>query len=147
MAGAGDIFASTGAGAAAGSVVPGWGTAIGAGLGLASGVIKYFGSQEQAAAMRRQAEEEARRQTLQNAQTYGGAVGTAGASGAELDSNSLQGYLGAMREEMKRQVEWARRAGSTNASNVASAGAFNLGTDIGGTLFNYAKANNYWRGG
>lgn len=38
MSGFGNVLVDTGEGAAAGSVVPGWGTAIGAGLGLAKGI-------------------------------------------------------------------------------------------------------------
>lgn len=148
MAGEGDIFASVGAGAAAGSVVPGWGTAIGAGLGLASGVMKYFGGQAQADAMRAQAAEELRRKKLQDAQVFGEATAAGAASGIDFqESTGLQSYLGAMKAEMLRQQEFMRRAGATNASNVSSASGLNLFTDVGGTLSSYAKANNYWRAG
>lgn len=147
MAGEGDIFAGVGAGAAAGSVIPGWGTAIGAGLGLASGVFSYLGKQAQADAMRAQKEEELRRQKLKNEQVLGEATAAGAASGIEFDSASLQGYLGNMKAEMARQLEWSRRSGSTNAGNVDAASTFGLLTDIGGTFSNLAKDNRYWRRG
>ncbi len=41
-----DVVNSTASGAAAGSIVPGWGTAIGAGYGLVSGLIKHNKAQK-----------------------------------------------------------------------------------------------------
>lgn len=139
------IFESTAQGAAAGSVVPGWGTAIGAGMGLLSGVFSYFGKEAQADAMRAQAEERARRQKLQDEQVLGKATAGAAASGVEFESGSLQTYLTEMQAEMQRQREWARAAASENAGNVDAAAGFGLATDVGGTLFGYAKDNNFWR--
>jgi hypothetical protein len=147
MAGEANIFADVGGMAAAGSVVPGWGTVIGAGLGLASGLMKYFGGQAQADAMRRQAAEELRRKKLQDAQVFGQATAAGAASGVDFhESTGLQNYLGQMKAEMLRQQEYQRRAGATNASNVSTASSLGLFTDVGGTISNYAKQNSYWRG-
>lgn len=147
MAGEGDIFAGMLKGGAAGSVVPGWGTAIGAGVGLLGGVFSYLGKQSQAQAMRAQAEEELRRRKMADAQTLGQATAAGAASGIEFESGSLQNYLGSMRAEMQRQQEWQRRAGAANASNVSTAATLGLVTDFAGTLDSYARSNNYWRAG
>lgn len=147
MAGEGDILGGTASSAAAGSTFGPWGTAIGAGLGLASGIFKFMGSQAQADAMRAQRAEELRRKKLADAALLGEATAAGASSGVEFDSSSLQGYLGAMKAEMQRQQDWMARAGDTNAGNVSLAGTFGLLSDVGGTLSSYAKANNYWRGG
>jgi hypothetical protein len=128
-------------------VIPGWGTAIGAGVGALAGVFSYLGKQGQADAMARQAAEELRRKKLQDEQVFGQATAGAAASGADFESSSLQGYLGEMKAEMLRQQEWQRRAGATNAGNVSTAGTFGLVSDLGSTLSSFAKDNNYWRGG
>jgi hypothetical protein len=148
MAGESDIFAGMGSGAAAGSVFGPWGTAVGAGVGLVGGLSKYFGGQATADAMRRQAAEELRRKKLQDAQVFGQATAAGAASGIDFqESTGLQSYLTEMQTEMRRQQEYMRRAGATNAGNVSSAAGFGLFTDLGSTLSSYAKDNNYWRGG
>jgi hypothetical protein len=146
MAGEGDIFSGAVAGGAAGSAIPGIGTAIGAGVGLLGGIFSYLGKQNQADAMRRQQAEELRRKKLQDAQVLGQATAAGAASGVEFDSSSLQGYLGTMKSEMGRQLAWQAAAGSDNASNVDTASMFGLITDLGSTLNGYAKDNRYWRG-
>lgn len=145
MAGEVDILGSAAAGAAAGSVVPGWGTAIGAGIGLATGLARYFSGQSQANAMREQEEEKLRRQRLQNAQVLGQAQAAGAASGVEYDSSSLQAYLTSMKSEMDRQLEFQRRAAKTNAGNVSTAAGIGLFTDLGQTFNQVAAMNNYWK--
>jgi precorrin-3B methylase len=105
-----------------------------------------MGSQEQARRMRQQTEEELRRKALADAMKVSGATAAGAASGVELDSPSLQVYLKAMRDEMTRQSDWIRKAGAANAGAVSTAGDIGLFTNLGGTLFNYAKQNNWWKG-
>lgn len=145
MAGELDILASVGGGAASGSVIPGWGTAIGAGIGLASGIAKYLGSRATSQAMVAQSAEELRRKKLRDASVLGETQAAGAASGVEYDSTSLQNYLTAMQTEMTRQQEYMRRSGATNAGNVAAAGGFGLVTDIASSMSTLAKQNNYWR--
>lgn len=148
MAGEGDIFSGMLSGGAGGtSAMPGWGTAVGAGLGLVGGVFSYLGKQSQVAAMRAQAEEELRRRKMQDAQVLGQATAAGAASGVDFESTSLQSYLGSMQAEMKRQQEWQRKSAATNAGNMSTASTVGLFTDMGGTLSSFAKANNYWRTG
>jgi hypothetical protein len=146
-----DLFVSAGGGAASGAaagtaVMPGWGTAIGAGLGALGGIFSWMGSQDQAAKMRAQAEEELRRKKAADEQRLGVATAAGMASGVEADSPSLQAYLSSMQAEMKRQQDWMRKAGAANAGAVSTAGDIGLFTNLGGTLFNYAKQNNWWKG-
>ncbi len=146
-----DIFGPVGGGAASGAaagsaLMPGWGTAVGAGLGALGGLFSWFGSQDQAARMRAQAAEELRRKKLADEQRLGAATAAAAASGVEFESPSMQIYLRAMKEEMARQQEYQRSAGAANAGAVGTAGDIGLFTNFGSTLFNYAKQNNWWMG-
>jgi len=133
------------AGAAAGSIVPGWGTAIGAGLGLVSGLAGYFGSQSRARSMRRETAEAVRRKYLADQEVLGRAKAAGAASGVEMGSGSLTAYLSTMENEMARQRAWMSRAGASNASNVSAAGTIGLFTDLGKSFMGVARDANYWQ--
>jgi hypothetical protein len=141
----GDIGSGAATGAAAGSIIPGWGTVIGAGIGAVGGLFSFLGKQNQASAERARLEEELRRKKAQDAQLLGQATASGAASGVEFDSSSLQGYLGEMKAEMARQLEWQRKAGETNIDNGSTASGIGLFTDLAGTMNNLAKQNNYWK--
>lgn len=139
------VGASTASGAAAGSIVPGWGTVAGAGLGLAAGLLNFAGGIAKSKAMRKEAAEALRRRKLHDAQVFGQATAAAAGGGVELqESASITNYLTQMKAEMKRQQDWMARAASTNASNVGAAAGWNLVTDLGKTAFNFAAQNNYF---
>ena len=146
MAGEGDIFQGIGSGAAAGSTFGPWGTAIGAGVGLAGGIFSWLGKRKQADALEAENREALRRRILQDQQVLGQATAAGAASGIEFDSTGLQTYLTSMRDEMKRQQEWQRRAGATNVSNMQYGANVGLFTDLGQTFSLFAKQNNYWKG-
>lgn len=145
MAGESDILTGTASGAAAGSMFGPWGTAIGAGVGLLGGLSRYFGSQEQARRMRAQTDEQIRRMRAQQDQQLGLARAAGAASGIEFESPSLQLHLDNMSAEFQRQRDWLAKTGAQGSSDVSSAGTFGLISDLGGSLYGFGKANNWWR--
>lgn len=108
-------------------------------------VSSYFGKQDQAARIRAQTEEQVRRLEAEQQQQLGAARAAGAASGADFESTSIQRHLANMAEEFRRQVNFTRRAGMNQASDVSAAGTLGLFSDLGGSLFSFGKANNWWR--
>jgi hypothetical protein len=113
-------------------------SAISAGASL----ISAFG---QSSAQRRQTDEQVRRMQAQAAQTVGTTQAAGAASGIEFDSNSLQAHLAAMKAEFERQATWTRRAGYAAADATAISGVLGAGGDLGGSLFRFGAANNWFK--
>src|SRR3990170_6057823 len=91
------------------------------GLGALKTGFGLFQSDRQAAEERAATRETVRRMRAQNAQILGQA--TAIGAGDEFGlSGSLPAYLQLMAQEMSRQVEWTRKAGSRRASLGQQAG-------------------------
>jgi hypothetical protein len=129
-----------------------------AGVGVAS---NWWASQEkaavardQAALMRKQADEDLRRSTFEQEQVRGNAVAQFGASGVEFSSRSIQGYLEDMTDEFAQENEWAKQAWYASAAAVergadqtAMAGNIQAGTDFTKVLFDFGRQNNWWKSG
>jgi len=122
--------------------------AVGVGLaaGVVGGAMSFFGREEQARRIRAQANEADRRMKAQQEQQLGLTTAAAGASGYEIqDSSGLQQHLSAMSQEFTRQRDFAMRAARQQASDVTGAAGFGLLSDLGGSLFKFGQANNWWR--
>ena len=115
------------------------------GMSALGAVSSYFGKQSQAERLRAQTEEQQRRMRLAQEQQLGYAQAAGAASGVELESTSLQQHLASMSAEFQRQREWAQKVGDQTASDISSAGTFGLISDLGGSLYGFGKANNWWR--
>ena len=115
------------------------------GLGVGGSMSKWFGTHAQADAVREQTAEQVRRQRGEQQQRMGQAEVAAGASGAEFSSSSLQQHLTDMRTEMQRQLLWTQRAGTRQADSMETAAPLNFLSDVGGSLFSFGAANNWWR--
>jgi hypothetical protein len=125
--------------------IPGIGTAIGAGLGVLGGLFSFIGKNDQAAQLERENAEALRRRQAADAQRFGFAEAAVGSTGADFGSASLQTYLQSMKAEMQRQQQWMAQQGAANVGNLRDAAGFSLFTDLGGTLSQFAKQNNYWQ--
>jgi hypothetical protein len=115
------------------------------GLSAFGSLSKYYGSQEQAGRLRSQTEEQIRRMRLGQEQQLGQAAAAGAGSGVEFESASLQQHLGAMQAEFTRQRDWLAKTGGQQASDISSAGELGLIGDLGGSLFSFGQANNWWR--
>lgn len=120
-------------------------TAVAAGSRILGGVSAYFGKREQARRLRAETDEILRRRKLAQAQTLGTAKAVGGGSGFEFESEGLQKYYADMAAEFARMNEWTRSAGYRQANDLAGAGKFGLLGDIGGALFSFGQANNWWQ--
>lgn len=144
MAVAGDTAQGAASGASMGSMLGPWGALAG---GVIGGAISFFGSSAKAAEMRRVRAEEDRRRRAEMAQKIGEVQAGFAASGADTtQSISTQQYLTIFANEQKRQVEWASRAAARGASTQDTLGAIGLASDIGKSVFGFAKDNNFWKG-
>jgi len=115
------------------------------GLGALKAGFGLFQSDRQAAEERAATRETVRRMRAQNAQILGQA--TAVGAGDEFGlSGSLPAYLQLMAQEMSRQVEWTRKAGSRRASLGQQAGIFGAATDFGGSLLKAGEMAKWWQG-
>ncbi len=129
-------------GASAGAMLGPWGALAG---GVIGGALGFFGAQAKSARIRAQTEEQLRRTKLQQEQQLGYAQAAGAASGVEYDSPSLQLHLASMSAEFQRQRDWLAKTGAQQAGDISSAGTAGLVGDLGGTLFSFGKANNWWR--
>lgn len=117
-------------------------------------VGKFLGGRSQAKEQRRQTAEVVRRQTLEAARTNSEAEALSQAMGVETSSGSwnegstsLTLYLNQMAAEFRRQIEWTRRTGAKQASNMSKAAGFGLFTDLAGTAFSAASMMGGFPGG
>jgi hypothetical protein len=124
-----------------------WWAAASLGLSAIEAGASFLGRQEQARQMRRETDEEVRRFQRQADFRLGAARAAGAASGIEFESRSLQDYLGDMTSEFQRQAQWMRDAGYRKAAGVDQASTFGLVSDLGGSMFSFGAANNWWRGG
>jgi hypothetical protein len=129
-------------GAGMGAAFGPWGALIG---GVAGGILGLAGGNAAAAAKKRQAEEAIRRLRIHNAQVLGEAGVGVASSGVDQGSASLQTYLTDMTAEMKRQLDWTRKTGSTDAAQVQQTATFGAMTDIAGAVFKFGQQNNWWQ--
>jgi hypothetical protein len=119
--------------------------AIGLGLGAVGAVGNLFSASAAASARRREVAEQVRRFEADAARAVSAGRAAGGASGIESDSASLQGYLASMSDEFKRQADWMRKTGTTQARLGMQAGILGAATGIGGALFSFGAQNNWWR--
>lgn len=141
-----DIIGATGAGALAGSVIPGIGTAIGAAAGAVVGSISaLFGGLSAADRKRQETEEAVRRMKLRQEQYLGTATARAAASGVEFDSSSIQTYLTGMADEFRRESEWALKNGMQQASDITTGAFLSAGAGLAQAGFGFAASQNWFQ--
>lgn len=121
-------------------------TALSAGVSVAGSVANYFGRQEQARRLRAETDEQLRRMKLANDRKLTDTRAAVGASGIIADGTGSMGYhLDAMTNEMRAEAEWAKKTGYQQATDLSKAANFGLLTDIGGAMFQFGSANNWWK--
>jgi hypothetical protein len=118
---------------------------IALGLQGASAAYSWWNSREQARQQRRETDEAVRRFEADAEKRLSGARAAGAASGIEFESSSLQTHLTVMRDELAREAAWMRENGATVSGATERAGDFQLVGDLGGALFSYGNANNWWR--
>lgn len=117
------------------------------GVGAASAAGSWWLSRERSRLQRAETDEQLRRFDAEAEKRLGMARAAGAASGVEFESGSLQTYLGEMAAELRRQVEWMRKAGYAGARITDQAGTFGLVSDLGSSLFRFGQSNNWWRPG
>lgn len=122
-----------------------WWAAAALGIQAGSSLVSFLGAGNQARQQRLETKEQVRRLRLQQEATLSTARAAGAASGVEFGSESLQLYLGAMDAEFRRQADWMKKAGYKRAATTEQAGALGFVSDLGGALFQYGAANNWWR--
>lgn len=127
-------------GASIGAVAGPYGALVG---GLAGGVVGLFGAAGAADAQYRQMMEAIRRLKIQHAKTLGETLVAGNASGVEGSSGSVQSYLATMSAEMRRQVDWMRRTGSSEISSTMEAGTWGALSDWGAAISRFGQATNW----
>ncbi|SRR6266540_1166542 len=115
------------------------------GLQGASAAYSWWRSRDQASQQRAETAESLRRFEEESKRRLSTARAAGAASGIEFESGSIQDSLAKMSAEFGRQAEWIRTAGDRKASSTEMAGNFGLVGDLGGALFGYGNANNWWR--
>ena len=118
-----------------------WWLAAMAAYKAASSIVS---SQQQAGQQARDAREASRRLQLQHAQTLGETQVAEGASGVAAGS-SLQLHLNSMTSEFKREEDWQRRAGMTQASATRTAGLWGGTSDMANGMTQWGQASNWWQ--
>lgn len=122
-----------------------WWAAAALGASAVGAAARYFGGQDSARLMRRETDEEVRRFQLEAGRRVSTARAEGAASGVAFDSNSLQTYLADMSAEFEREAQWMRDSGYARARGVDQASTVGLVGDLGGAMFQYGAANNWWR--
>lgn len=111
--------------------------------GAGGGLLSAFAG---ARARERETREAVRRfeagaaRTLSETRALGGE-----AAGVSADSASLVTYMRDMRDEFRRQAEWMRKTGEAEAGLARTAGVLGAAAGLGGALFSYGAARNWWR--
>jgi hypothetical protein len=143
MAGTGSRIAGGAAsGASMGATFGPWGALVGGAAGAgASWLFGRAGDRQR----RREVDEAVRRFQAEADQTMGSARATGAALGVETDSRSLTTFLSAMDEELRRQADWMRETGATESRLSSQAGVLDLASGIGGALFQFGQAKNWWQ--
>lgn len=95
---------------------------------------------------RRETAEAVRRLKLQQAQVVGATEAAGAGSGVEVGSKSLTSYLTQMTAEFDREADWMRKAGNRGADAADTAAGFGLLGDLGGGIFKFGAANNWFKG-
>lgn len=117
-----------------------------AGMAAVQAGAGILNARAQAAQQRREAEEQLRRQTLQDEAMVGDATALAGASGVEVTStSSLSRYLTAMTAELRRERLWAEDAALRGAAATETAGLLGGAADLGRGLFQAGQMSNWGR--
>lgn len=116
------------------------------GVGALSAGLDIFGGFGKADRIRAETAEMVRRFTMKSEKTISeaGALG-GGASGVTSDSGSLTKTLSDMTAEFRRQADWMRQAGEAGASASEMSGLFSGLGDLGGSVFKFGAANNWFR--
>lgn len=114
---------------------------IGVGSSIAGGVLGF----DQADQQRAETAEQVRRFNLLAHRTESLATAEGNASGITSDSGSLTKYLSDMTAEFGRQADWMKTTGEQRAENTEMSALFGMAGDLGGSLFKFGAANNWFR--
>lgn len=114
-------------------------------IGIFKGASDIFGGFGKADAMRRETAEQVRRFTRQGERTISTATALGAASGVTADSGSVTTYINDMTTEFTKQLDWMKQAGAAGANASELSGLFNGISDVGGSIFQYGKLNNWYR--
>lgn len=136
---AGTAAAGVGAGAKFGP----YGALIGGVAGAAWGL---YGSLRGNKARFEAEREQIRRQQAETAQVLGQGEAAAGASGLEVTAgSSMATHLATMAEQFRKNHDWAAKQAAIGKGLQDQAASVNFLSTIGGSLFNFAQAKNWWQ--
>lgn len=138
-----------------------WAAIVQGALDTLHGVANWYATGQQAEMTRQQADlnekavwEQDRRSRLEQKWKLGEAANRAYASGLDVEGSSLQSYLSAMSDEMRRQADWQKDAGMKQVESQRQAADtmdtlkwFGIANDMGSSFFEYASSQNWWQGG
>lgn len=115
------------------------------GVGVGSSILGGVYGFNQADQQRAETAEQVRRFNVLARRTSSEAEALGNASGVTSDSGSLTTYLSAMQKEFSRQADWMQKAGDTRAENTDMSTLFGMAGDLGGSMFKFGAANNWFK--
>jgi hypothetical protein len=115
------------------------------GLGALNAGLDIFGGFGRAARIRAETAEAVRRFTMKGEKTISEATAAGAASGITADSESLTKTLTDMSTELKRQADWMRAAGSSQANAAALSGGLEGAESLFGSVFRFGQSRNWFR--